>query len=171
MRAALAWKLGSRGKIQQRCCHGRIASSCNQRHTVLSLMRATKPERRACRATSATLSLDKGKPNVAGNSQARALISTVSSGGKDPRASRARSLLEARQSFLEEALAPLADHLAPRGQARSDLVVVHAAGGHENHLGANNLEVRQRIFCRSAIQLCGFRRRQCDVERAFPWHA
>ena len=88
-RPALAWKCGSRGKIQQRCCQGRIASSCNQRHTVLSLMRATRPERCACRATSATLSRDSGKPKVVGRSQASALISIVSSGGGRPGASRA----------------------------------------------------------------------------------
>ena len=97
MRPALAWKWGSRGKIQQRCCHGRIASSCSQRQTVLSLMRATRPARCAWRVTSATLSLDSGTPKVAGSSQAIALISTVSSGGKDPRASRAGSFFEARQ--------------------------------------------------------------------------
>ena len=72
---------------------------------------------------------------VAGSSHASALISTVSSGGKDPRASRAGSFLQARHSLLEEALAPLADHLsALRVQARGDLVVVHAVGGHQNHL-------------------------------------
>ena len=38
---------------------GGIASSCSQRQTALSLMRATNPERSACRATSATLSRDK----------------------------------------------------------------------------------------------------------------
>ena len=126
IRPALTWKCGSRGKIQQRCCQGRIASSCSHRQTVLSLIRATRPERCAYRATSATLSRDSGKPNVAGNSQASALISTVSSGGKDPRTSRAGSLFEARQSLLEEALAPLTDHLTPRIQPRCNLVVVHA---------------------------------------------
>jgi len=106
IRPALAWKCGSRGKIQQRCCHGRIASSCNHRQTVLSLMRATSPDCCAYRATSATLNRDSGKPSVAGNSQASALISTVSSGGKSPGASWACSFVEARQSILEEALAP-----------------------------------------------------------------
>ena len=90
-----------------------MASSCSQRHTVLLLMQATKPVDWACCATSATLSRDSDKPKVAGSSQASALTSTVSSGGKGPRASRAGPLFEARQSFLEEALAPLANHLAP----------------------------------------------------------
>ena len=111
----------------------------------VSLMLATNPERCACRATSATLSRDNAKPKVVGNSHASALISTVSSGGKDPRASRAGSLFEARQSLLEEALAPLADHLASGVQPRGDLVVVHAVRGHQDHLGSNNFEIRQRI--------------------------
>ena len=153
MRPALSWKCGSRGKIQQRCCHGRIASSCSQRHTVLSLMRATSPERSAWRATSAALSRDRGRPSVAGSSQASALISTVSSGGKGPRASRAGSFFQARQSLLEEALAPPADDLASRVQAGGDLVVVPALGGHEDHLGPNDLEIRQRILPHPTLQL------------------
>src|ERR1019366_5097113 len=170
-RPALAWKCGSRGKIQQRCCQGRIASSCSQRQTVLSLMRATRPERGACRATSATLSRQSGKPKVAGISYASALISTVSSGGKSPRASRAGSLFEARQSILEETLAPLADHLAPRVQARGDLVVVHAVGCQQDHPGSNHLEIRKRISGRTTIQFGRLGRGQLDSERALPWQA
>src|SRR5580765_825006 len=170
MRPALAWKCGSRGKIQQRCFHGRMASSCSQRQTVLSLMRATRPERSACRATSATLSRDSGRPRLAGSSQASALISTVSSGGKDPRASRAGSLFEARQSLLEETLTPLADHLASGVQARGDLVVVHAIGCHQDHLCSNDLEIGQRIFGRSATQFAELVRGQLDSEWALPRH-
>jgi hypothetical protein len=146
---------------------------------VLSLMLATKPKpkpkpkpkRCACRATSATLSRESGKPKVAGNSHASALISTVSVGGKSPRASRAGSLLEARQSILEETLAPLADHLAPRVQARGNLVVVHALGCHQDHLGSNNLEIRQRISGGTPIQLGGLVSSKLDTERALPRHA
>jgi hypothetical protein len=147
-----------------------MASSCSQRQTVLSLMRATRPERCACCATSATLSRDKGKPKVAGNSHASALISTVSSGGKDPRASRAHSFLKTRQSFLEEALAPLADYLASRVQAHGDLVVVHTVGGHQDHPGSNNLKIRQRIFGRTTIQLGGLVGRQLNTEWTLSWH-
>lgn len=92
--------------IQQRCCQGRMAFSCSQRQIVLWLMRATRPERCAWRATSATLSRDSGRPKFAGNSQASALISTVSPGGESPGATPAGSLFQARQSLLEEAFAP-----------------------------------------------------------------
>jgi len=134
-------------------------------------MRATRPERCACRATSATLSRDSSKPKVVGRSQASALISIVSSGGKDPGASRAGSFFETRQSLREEALAPLADHLASRVQPHGNLVVVHAVGGHQDHLGSNNLEIRQRISGSSPIQLCGLVHRQLDTKRALPWNA
>ena len=73
MRPALTLKSGARGKIQQRCCHGRMASSCSQRYTVLLLMLATMPARRTSRVTSAMLMRDNGSPGLAGNSQASAL--------------------------------------------------------------------------------------------------
>src|SRR5438105_1082291 len=38
MRPALRAKSGSRGKIQVRCCQGRIASSCSHRQIVLPLI-------------------------------------------------------------------------------------------------------------------------------------
>ena len=57
-----AAKSGSRGKIQLRCCQGRMASSCNQRQTVVSLMRATMPQRCASRTMSALLKRDSGRP-------------------------------------------------------------------------------------------------------------
>ena len=66
-------------------------------------------------------SRDSGKPKVAGSSHASALISMLSSGGKDPRASGASSLFEDRQALLEEALAPLADHFAPVDLAQATI--------------------------------------------------
>src|SRR4030042_820740 len=86
MRDALAAKKGSRGKIQHRCCQGLIASSESQRQTVLALIRATSPVRRASAATSVTLIRESGIPRDAGSSQAMALTWTTSSGGKNPRA-------------------------------------------------------------------------------------
>ena len=44
-----------------------MASWLSQRHTVLSLMVATKPDRRACAAISATLQRDKGCWRPEGN--------------------------------------------------------------------------------------------------------
>src|SRR5271169_83260 len=112
MRAALTAKFGSRGKIQHRCCQGRIASSLSQRQTVLSLMVAASPLRCTSRAMSLQLTRDRGRPRVAGSSHATALTSTTTSGGKSSGATRARLLFQARQALLEEAFTPLAHHVA-----------------------------------------------------------
>src|ERR1035437_7051256 len=70
----------------------------------------------------------------------------------------------------EEALAPLADNFTARIQASGDLVVVDALGGHQDHLGANDFEVGQRISNRPAVQLCGLLDRQHNVKRALSCH-
>jgi hypothetical protein len=93
---------------------------------------------------------------VAGNSQASALISTMSSGGKSPGATCAGSFLQTRQSLLEEALSPLADHLTTRVKPRGDLIVVDSGSRHEDHLGSLNFKIRQRIFHGSLPQLVLF---------------
>src|SRR5207302_4661353 len=123
MRPALTANCGSRGKIQQRCCHGRIASALSQRHTVLSLMLATNPNCRACCATSATLKRDSGAPSVAGSSHASALTWTTTTGGKSPGPAWARLIFQPGQALLVEALAPQAHNFAPRVQGRRNLVV------------------------------------------------
>ena len=151
MRPALAWNCGSRGKIQQRCCQGRIASSCSQRQTVLSLIRATNRGARLAAPRRPRSTATAAARRLAGNSQASALISTTSSGGKSPGATRAGPFFQARQSLLVEALSPHADHLAPGIQSGGDLIVAHPLGRHENHLGPLDLEVRQRILCRPRL--------------------
>src|SRR5450631_1288355 len=113
MRSALSANCGSRGKIQQRCCHGRIASALSQRHTVLSLIVATNPNCRACCATSARLKRDRGAPSEAGNSHASALICTTTAGGKSPGPAWACVIFQSSQAFLVEALAPQAYYFAP----------------------------------------------------------
>jgi hypothetical protein len=80
----------------------------------------------------------------------------MSSGGKSPGATRAGSFLQARQSFLEEALSPKAYHLSARVKPRGDLIVVDSGGRHEDHLGPLNFKIRQRIFHGSAQQLALF---------------
>src|SRR3989304_1498143 len=102
MREALAAKKGSRGKIQHRCCQGLIASSESQRQTVLSLIRATSPVRRASAATSVTLIRESRIPRDAGSSQAMALTWTTSSGGKNPRAAGAGGVGKPPPGVLEK---------------------------------------------------------------------
>src|SRR5438093_3358281 len=138
MRPALTAKSGSRGKIQVRCCQGRMASALSQRHTVLSLIVATMPERCASRTMSAVLRRESGTPSVAGSSQAMAFICTMSSGGKNRGSPRARSLLQTAHTLVEEPLAPQAHHVAADGESGPDLIIGQAVGGKENHSGAQD---------------------------------
>src|SRR5207253_3924553 len=156
MRPALEAKSGSRGKIQIRCCQGRMASSCSQRHTVVSLMRATMPQCCASRTMSPQLKRDSGSPRVAGSSQARALICTTSSGGESPGAARARVFVKPGYAFMEESFAPQAHHIAPDRERGGDLVVGAPLGGEQNYLGAQHLEIWQRILARSTLQNLAF---------------
>src|SRR5258708_32977678 len=84
MRPALVSKSGSRGKIQQRCCQGRMASSFSHRQMVVSLREAVNPQARTWEPRSATLPRESGSPTGAGHSQAMALTRTTSSGGENP---------------------------------------------------------------------------------------
>jgi hypothetical protein len=79
---ALAAKSGARGKIHDRCRHGLRASSSSQRHTVLTLTCSTSPQAMASSRTSATLKRLNGTARRAGNSQAIALTSAMTAGGK-----------------------------------------------------------------------------------------
>lgn len=142
MRPALTAKSGSRGKSHDRKRHGRMASSLSQRQTVLSLIVATSPLRRASAVNSAMLQRESGRPHRDGISQARALISTTTSGGKSPGAPRARTFLQARQTFFEEAFAPVAHDLPWRMEILSDLFVFPPFRGEQDHFGADNLKIR-----------------------------
>src|SRR5947208_10648836 len=119
-----------------------MASSCNQRHSVVWLNCATKPLWQTCRVSSAKLQRESGRACWAGGSHARALTCTTSSGGKRPGPTRSGTFFQARQAFLKEALAPKADDLPPRNQAFSDLIIRQTLGRMENHSGTNHLKIR-----------------------------
>jgi hypothetical protein len=94
MRPALAAKAGSRGKVLQRWHHGRNASWLSQRHSVVPLICATSPVATASRRNSASDQRVNGNPRRDGNSQASALISTMTLVGKMRRPSAARLIFE-----------------------------------------------------------------------------
>ncbi len=71
----LAGEVGSRGKIQERCRQGRIASAASQRPTVEAEIDSTTPRVTASAASSAQLHRASGTPVSAGSSQASALTS------------------------------------------------------------------------------------------------
>jgi hypothetical protein len=77
-----------------------------------------------------------------GRSQAIRFTSTTTVGGKAGWTPATRLLVEARKAVLEEAMAPLADDLAWRIQARADVVIAEATGGEEHDLGADDITIR-----------------------------
>src|SRR5229473_43599 len=153
IRPAFSSKSGSRGKIQHRCCQGRMASSLSHLHIVVSLTVAERPERRTCEPSSARLHRDSGSPSLAGSSQAMALTRTTSSGGKDPGASGSWAVIETPEALLEEALSPHADDLPSCGEVVCDSVIGEALVSQQDHLGADDLIIRQRISVGSPDQL------------------
>jgi hypothetical protein len=62
-------------------------------------------------------------------------------------------LFQPAQALLEEALAPLADHFPAGVQPGRDEVIGQVFGGQEDHFGAEDLKVWQRILGGSAAQL------------------
>jgi hypothetical protein len=81
------------------------------------------------------------------------LTSTTTSGGKDRGTTSSWAFLEAREAFLEEALAPFAHDLAARVESRANLVVVQALGREEHDLGSEDISIRQRISARPGFEL------------------
>ena len=123
MRPALAAKSGSRGKIQLRWRQGRSASALSQRHGVAPLISATNPWVITSRRISERESRDRGSCKRCGSSQARAFTWTTTLGGKAGGSAAPRLRLEAREPREGKSLAPLANDLARRVQARGDNVV------------------------------------------------
>jgi hypothetical protein len=65
-------------------------------------------------------------------------------------------LFQSCETVREEALAPERDHFTASVQTRGNLVVGHAFGCVEDHLGSLNLKIWQRIFSSSPAQLGSF---------------
>ena len=86
---------------------------------------------RACRA------LSEGK-----SFGVSAFTSITTSGGKNPGAPRAVSILESCHSFVEEPLSPEADHFAPGIQPFGDFIVAQPLMGKQDNLCALNKKIR-----------------------------
>src|SRR5438105_9300609 len=98
-----------------------MASSASQRQTVAPESSQQMPRATASRAMSRLERRESGRPLSPGSSQASARTSALTSGGKGRRPAAARTLLEAGDPLLKEALAPHRDDLAACVQARRDL--------------------------------------------------
>ena len=137
---------------------------------LMSLMEASRPLWRTWRASSGMLHRERGTPSLAGSSQAMDLTLMSSSGGKNPGATRSDFLLKPRQTALKEALSPHAHHLAARAQARGNLIIAQPLGGEKDHLGAQNLKIRQRILGCDPLELAVFLAGEDYGIRAFSRH-
>ena len=141
-----------------------------QRQMVVTLIASTMSRATATRAISERDSRASGNPRSAGRSQASALISTTTRGGKGPRPAAPRAINETRGAILEEPLAPAA-HGRPYGpQALRDLVVAQAVRREEHDLGPEDLAPRGRLAPCSPLQLGPLLGRQLDPERAPSGH-
>jgi hypothetical protein len=118
------------------------------------------------RASSALLHRDNGTPVVAGNSHAKALISALTEGGKDPGTPGTLVILQARQALLEESFAPTMNHLRARIATSRDLHVRHTIGGQQDDPGPCHSPIRIRVGTSSPHEFFSFPLRQHDHERA-----
>jgi hypothetical protein len=119
-----------------------MASAESQRQMVVPLMVATIPSAMAARASSGQCQRERGTPVLTGSSQASALMAMMTSGGKDRRATSAGLVLEAGEALLEEALAPLGDHLPRRVEPGGDGVVAQPFGGVQHDPRPHHFSVR-----------------------------
>jgi hypothetical protein len=71
---------------------------------------------------------------------------------------------------MEEPLAPQTDHIASDVQGCADFIIGSSLCGKEDYLGAQDLEIRQRIFSRAVFQYFSFLFRERDLKRAGSWH-
>src|SRR5581483_3199515 len=167
---AFAANCGSRGKIRQRCRHGRIASADNQRQTVVPLICATSPCLTASRAISLPESRARGKPSRVGSSQARALTCTTSSGGKGRRAPTPCPIGQTGCALVKVTLPPLRDDLTWQAKSRSDLTVGVAVAGQQDNLRPHDLLIRGGVFASEMFQRCSFGIVQLDFVGAHSRH-
>ena len=89
---------------------------------------------------------ERGLPASLGSSQARALTSTTTLGGKARRSAATSVLFETGKAHFVETLTPLADDLAWGVESGSDDIVCQAIGGVEDDFGADDITIRRRIF-------------------------
>ncbi len=88
-----------------------MASSFSQRQRVMPLTLATIPLLVTSLCSSEIDKRDKGIPISRGISQAKALTSIITAGGKNPGSSTPRFILQAYKALIIEALVPFAYHL------------------------------------------------------------
>ena len=118
-----------------------VSRNYDGRHSVTPLIRATIPRARTSRCRSGIVKRTTTSHRL-GRSQFRRLTSTTTLRGKAGCAPASGVFLEAGQAFFKEAVAPLANNLARRIEARGDVVVAQALGGQQHDLRPDNVSIR-----------------------------
>jgi hypothetical protein len=147
-----------------------MASASSHRQIVLALIEATIPRRTASLARSAQLKRENGRLDSLGSSQASALTSTTSAGGKSSRPARAREAFQARQTLAVEPLAPLADDLPRQVKAAGNLGVLQTRGGQQHDFGADNVAKWRCVLSCNSLQYLPLLIRENNGKWAHTWH-
>src|SRR5215216_935273 len=168
--AALAAKSGSRGKIQERCRHGRIASSFSHRHSVDTETWSTRPLVMTSSRSSARLQRPSGTARTAGSSQAIALTSTTTAEGEAARPARPLAIPQPRKAFFDKAFAPLGHGVDRHPKPPGDLAVVLAVGGGQHDPGPHHLTLLGSGLAHPALQHPPLGGGQGDHKRARAAH-
>src|SRR5918995_4806544 len=168
--AALAAKSGSRGKIQERCRHGLIASWFSQRHSVETETSLTRPVAMTSSRSSARLQRPSGTARAAGSSQAIALTSTTTAEGELARPTRPLAIPQPGEAFFDKALAPLGHRVDRHPQPPSNLGVLLAVGGGEHDPGPHHLALLGGRPAQPALQHSPLAGGQGDRKRARAAH-
>src|ERR671912_610381 len=148
-----------------------MASSESHRQMVLPEICATTPRAITSRATSSVLQRLKGTQEVAGSSQAMALTSILTSGGKARGPARTRSIFQPLQTLLVESLAPLPDHLRAGVQPGGYLLVGDFFGGQNDDPGANHLPIGTSVRACPLLQDGALLFGRLDAKWALTGHA
>jgi hypothetical protein len=143
-----------------------MASDRSIRHTVAADMKATTLRMISSLASSAQLQRDNGTPLVAGSSQANALISAFTEGGKDPGPAASATILQTFQTFLEEPLTPSMHHLGAGIAADRDRHIREPFCGQQHDPGSHDPSVGVGVTARSALKFTAFLGGQDDLEWA-----
>jgi hypothetical protein len=169
MRPYLATKFGSRGKFQERCCHGLIASSESERQTVTPEIcrrsRGRPPCARGLRRTTAPTApgCRRGRSHASGSPQ------RAPEGAKPavcPAAAGPRSRLSAARRTAFATVTRRRDHSATGRRS----VVAQPVGGQQHHLSPRHQPIRQRIQARQRLQHRALLGGRHDPIRAMSWH-
>ena len=139
----LGAKSGSRGKIQDRCCQGLIASAASQRRTVAAEIVSAIPRVITSVASSVLDHRDNGCTGLGGQRAGQRLDLGDLYRREPTSPPAARPILEPRQARGREPAAPLTDGVHVHTHLGGDLGVAAPVGRREHDPRANHVAMRR----------------------------